>query len=351
MTLLQRCRALIALLLLTTGLAQAAPPSVLQVRLSAATPVLRGDVDVLVTVEVTNTSRHPVNLLRWQLPGDELEGALFHITRDGERVAYTGPLIKRAAPGAADRLRLEAGATLRYQVELTGAYDLSRNGRYRIEYLGRGHHGASARDSGSLRSDPLYLWLESRSAKAVADKKTPPPPPQPGIHYAGNCSASQQTALQSAFDAAKGYAQDATSYLVNTPAAATARYTTWFGAVTTDRWTQATTQFSAIREAFASQPVTLDCKCNKRGIYAYVYPDKPYTIYLCGAFWAAPLTGTDSRAGTLIHEMSHFNAVAGTDDWVYGQAGARDLALTDPDKALNNADSHEYFAENTPFQN
>ena len=46
--------------------------------------------------------------------------------------------------------------------------------------------------------------------------------------------------------------------------------------------------------------------------------------------------------------MSHFNVVASTDDWAYGQSAAANLAITDPVKALDNADSHEYFAENTP---
>ena len=62
------------------------------------------------------------------------------------------------------------------------------------------------------------------------------------------------------------------------------------------------------------------------------------------------MTGTDSKAGTLIHEMSHFTVVAGTDDWAYGQTAAKSLAFSDPAKALDNADSHEYFAENTPAQ-
>ena len=49
--------------------------------------------------------------------------------------------------------------------------------------------------------------------------------------------------------------------------------------------------------------------------------------------------------------MSHFDVVAGTDDVVYGQTGARSLAISDPAKAITNADSHEYFAENNPAQN
>ncbi len=59
----------------------------------------------------------------------------------------------------------------------------------------------------------------------------------------------------------------------------------------------------------------------------------------------------DSKGGTIIHEVSHFNAVAGTDDIVYGQSGAKSLAISDPNGATNNADSHEYFAENTPSLN
>jgi len=333
----------LAALLCAGGSVVAAPPSALDVRLSAATPVLRGDVDVVVTVSVTNTSRHPVQLLRWQLPSDELEGALFRITRDGERVAYTGPLVKRTAPDAADRLRIDPGATLQYQVELTGAYDLSRSGRYAIEYASRGTHGANA---AALRSDPLYLWLEARSGTTA---KAPAPPPQAGgaISYTGNCSATQQTALQQAVTAATSYANGATSYLGGTPSA-TQRYVKWFGSFSTAGWDTAKTHFTNTASAFSTQALTLDCKCKKQNVYAYVYPTQPYKIYVCGAFWAAPLTGTDSRAGTLIHEMTHFNVVAGTDDWAYGQTAAASLALTDPAKALDNADSHEYFAENTP---
>lgn len=104
----------------------------------------------------------------------------------------------------------------------------------------------------------------------------------------------------------------------------------------------------AVQPAFTTQNPACDCKCKKPSVYAHVYPNQPYKIYLCGAFWSAPLADTDSRGGTLIHEMTHFTAVAGTDDCAYGQTAAANLAATDPVKALDNADSHEYFAENPP---
>ena len=320
----------------------AAPQDGIEVRLSVPSLVVHGDLDVLVTVTVTNVTRHPINLLRWQLPTEELEGALFLIERDGEKVPYTGPLIKRPAPGPADRIQLNPGSSLNYQVELTGAYDLSRNGRYSIEYLSRGAHG---QNDATLKSEKLYLWLEGRSAKG---KLPPPPPPPPGgsISYSGNCSASQQTTLQLAASQAAKYSSSSTKYLATVPPK-TQRYPEWFGAYTPERGGIAYDHFVKLTDAFTNKPVTLDCKC-KKPYYAYVYPNQPYIIYLCSVFWQAPLTGTDSQAGTLIHEMSHFTVVAATDDWAYGQTAARNLAATDPIKALDNADNHEYFAENDP---
>jgi peptidyl-Lys metalloendopeptidase len=96
--------------------------------------------------------------------------------------------------------------------------------------------------------------------------------------------------------------------------------------------------------------VKFDCGCKKK-YYAYVYPNQPYNIYVCSVFWSAPMTGTDSKAGTLVHEMSHFYVVASTDDYVYGQTNAKNLAITNPNNAVDNADNHEYFAENTPALN
>lgn len=85
--------------------------------------------------------------------------------------------------------------------------------------------------------------------------------------------------------------------------------------------------------------------------YAYVFPDRQYEIFLCNLFWQTSLTGTDSKAGTIIHELSHFYVVARTTDHgnIYGQADCRQLAIDDPDKAILHVDSHEYFAKIIPY--
>jgi len=332
-----------ALALGGAALLGANPRDGLDVRLSVAQPVLSGDVDVAVDVSVTNVTRAPIHVLRWQLPGEEAEGALFRITReDGSRAPYQGAVVKRAKPESNDFVKLDPGATLSYRVELTADYDLSRNGRYMIEYVARGAHGAAAPQ---LQSQPVYLWLEGRTAKTALAPA--PAATTGGLSYA-RCTTSQQSAISLAVDNALLYANDGLAYLNGNKQGA--RYTTWFGAYDSSRHATVRIHFMAIADAFATKPITVDCSCKKKNVYAFVYPTQPYTITVCGAFWTASATGTDSKAGTLIHEMSHFNVVASTDDWAYGQSAAKALAISDPTKAIDNADSHEYFAENTPFQ-
>lgn len=323
----------------------------LSVRLDVASPVLKGDVDVHVAVTITNTSRQPVFLPKAQLPGDVHESVLFRITRDGEPVEYQGRLVKRTAAAEHEVVRLAAGASMTFQVELTGGYDLSQNGRYAIEYVGlaKQQSGMTALLAPEAAAAPTYLWLEGRSGRALQAQATVAPSLAASISYTGNCTASQKTTLASAVTAATNYAQSSYSYLSGTPAATT-RYKTWFGAFTTARWNTAKSHYANTLNAFQTKALVLDCSCKETGTYAYVYPTQPYKIYVCGAFWSAPMTGTDSKGGTLVHEMTHFNVVAGTDDWAYGQSAAKSLALSNPTKALDNADSHEYFSENNPSQ-
>ena len=170
-----------------------------------------------------------------------------------------------------------------------------------------------------------------------------------GVTYVG-CTATRTTTAGQAVVEARKYSENAKGYL--NLGTVGARYTTWFGAYTSSRYGTAQSHFAAIDTALdqSGGQLKINCGCNQN-YYAYVYPNKPYEIFVCKAFWTAPLTGTDSKAGTLVHEVSHFDIVANTDDVVYGQAGAKSLAISNPADAVRNADSHEYFSENTPFQN
>jgi peptidyl-Lys metalloendopeptidase len=219
----------------------------------------------------------------------------------------------------------------------------------------------AARNGGlaKLESAPLHLWVDASNPLTqlkpgdgrVSAQAKPGGTATVvnGVSFVG-CSSTQISGAGQAVVDARAYSENAKGYLAGSTVGP--RYTTWFGAYTSTRWNTAKSHFTSIDSAMdqSGGQVKINCGCNQN-YYAYVYPTKAYEIFVCKAFWTAPATGTDSKAGTLIHEMSHFNVTAGTDDVVYGQSGAKSLALSNPDQALNNADSHEYFAENKPAQN
>jgi peptidyl-Lys metalloendopeptidase len=281
---------------------------------------------------------------------------------DGTPVQYTGPMIKRVTPTAADFAILRPGQTRRTLIDLAASYDMGKAGQYVVTFAAPMQHaslsnGQMLKQPNGLpmvaQTAPMRMWVDGSLGKGGALNKGKPGSGGGtvvnGVSYVG-CSSTQISGAGNAVVSARAYSENAKGYL--NAGTVGPRYTTWFGAYTSARYSTVQQNFVAIDQAMDQNAgqIKINCGCNQ-SYYAYVYPTRPYEIFVCRAFWSAPNTGTDSKAGTLIHEMSHFNVVAGTDDHVYGQAGAKNLAITDPAKAVDNADSHEYFAENTPSQN
>ena len=333
--------------LLVTSIVSAAPKDGPTVKLSVAQGEFDSGQDVLVTVNIANTTKHTVKILKWFTAADGVEESLFAVTRDGEPVAYSGPVFKRPSATGKDYISLKSGESLVNVVNLGEYYDLSAPGQYEVFYAVAAFNmfndkGNSFKFKDVLTSEKISFNAKGSNGKG---KPTPPPPPPPGGNSFNACSADQQSLLVAARNTAKSYAANSENYLLAGNQGS--RYTTWFGVFSTTRYNTVKNNFIAISDAMDNAGVTFDCKC-KQNYYAYVYPNQPYKIYLCKVFWQAPPSGTDSQAGTLIHEMSHFDVVAGTDDFAYGKTAAMNLANTNPNDAVKNADSHEYFAENTP---
>jgi peptidyl-Lys metalloendopeptidase len=300
---------------------------------------------VVVKMTLANDSDHPVRILSWYAPSEELEENLFSVTRGAEEVKFVGPHYKRPAPVSDDFMTLAAGKSITREVDVTELYDFTKSADYKIQY-DFSFLRTGAKESVTLSSNEVSLWIMGR--KNIEHQK---PTAGTTTNLAGTvtfnkCTTSQANDTTAGLATAKTYADNAVAYLNNS--APGSRYTTWFGTYLSSRWSTAKSHYAAIQDAVYNKPINFDCGCKKK-YYAYVYPNQPYNIYLCSVFWTAPTSGTDSKAGTIIHEMSHFDVTAGTDDLGYGQTNAKNLALTNPDDALNNADNHEYFAENNPF--
>lgn len=335
---------LVAAILFFSPALWAVTPAPLTARLELL-DVSEGDhIAVRLKLILKNESDTPVELLRWGTPFEgDFTSDLFKVTVNGEAVPYIGKLVKRLPPTDADFMTIPGGEERSEIVNLEEGYKLYLPGRYEVQLFESAlqmktdsqQMKVAAVTSNGVEFELLHGIDEAAAMPAIAQYK---------------CSDAQFNVIVAAHSSAKDLVTVATQDLRNAPESRRSqaeRYLEWFGVYDAARYNQVTTNLDKVRDVLFNQTVTVECpRCP--GTFAYVYPSRPYTVYFCDRFFSAPQTGTDSQAGTIIHELTHFNVVASTDDIVYGQSACRDLALSNPNEAIRNADSHEYFAENTP---
>lgn len=317
----------------------------------------------IVRVELRNDAAQDLYVLRWHTAVKGIEGNLFDVRLDGKPVTYTGRLYKRAKPQAEDYIRIPAGRGVSAEVDLSRYYDMTRTGEYTVRYrvpvqdalVGVGTKIAAS-NLREIESNVLSIGVERDSRGRLLQQLAQEGPGRDGIDVAtGNylnpsfvsCSTTRQNTLRTALGYAETIARNSRNYLNNLPVASRSTdtaYRTWFGAYTSSRYSTVQSHYNNIYSALNTKTMQFYCDCTDNA-YAWVYSNQPYKIHLCNAFWNAPTTGTDSKSGTIVHEVSHFSVVAGTQDYAYGQTACRNLANSNPSRAINNADSHEYFAE------
>ena len=144
----------------------------------------------------------------------------------------------------------------------------------------------------------------------------------------------------------------------------TADYERWFGPFDPARSEVVRASLKALVTAIRSGAVTPICEPEEGegcgdGTYAWVYPGQAYKLHLCPPFFDLPeLTALrpgagssefGTREGTIIHELSHFHVIAGTEDHCYSRADCAEMAADDPRAAIENADSYQYFTEDVTW--
>lgn len=167
------------------------------------------------------------------------------------------------------------------------------------------------------------------------------------------CSAPQQGVINQAVSNAYlwlGRAIDDFSRPLPNPT-----YSKWFGSWTQARGDRVRRNLANLRSHMTVANTTFHCGCpaglEQRGVIAAVHSpadgitEQPYHIHLCTAFFSLGDNGADSKAGTLIHEMSHFDVVNSTRDFCYGASECSEKAVTNPDEVIRAADSYQYYVE------
>jgi peptidyl-Lys metalloendopeptidase len=169
------------------------------------------------------------------------------------------------------------------------------------------------------------------------------------------CTKAQIATARAAIRDAHALAGDAARAVSDSPA-----YARWFGRWNEGRAATVRETLQAIGAALASDGLHVVCPPPGPGecpltIIAWVMPDETLEVNLCPSFFTMPgvrgvvatshVFETGTREGTIIHEVSHFDLVAATGDHCYGRTDCGDMARRDPDLAVRNADSLQYFAE------
>jgi len=301
-----------------------------------------------ISISIRNSSKEEIKVLKWNTPFEEsLNSDVFVIKNNNHIVPYMGKVIKRGQPQESDYIKLEPKEQRNINIKLSDYYDMSKKGNYSITYKGNISLLNSSNQKHtvitSLKKNTKVITIPfqpTKSQKKKSQKLT--------ADFTG-CSEERKNYINDAHTEAIAMSKESLNRMVNTTEYTSAeRYTTWFGLSVPIHQNQVTKSLQRIYDTLDREKLKFDCETCTYNAFAYVYPDKPYDIYLCGAFWEAEVSGTDSKAGTLIHEVSHFNKVADTNDYAYGQSRVKSLAKTSPDRSIKNADSYEYFSENNP---
>jgi len=333
--------------------------------LSAAATYRLGDA-IELTFSIRNSGTTPYQVLVWGTPLEDEVTNFLTLERDGRIVRYDGRHVKHGDPTEQDYVVLGPNETLTRPVDISRSYPIDTPGVYRatlkVTLFDAFPIQGAAKQAPRLRAQhqphdlpPATVQFtvvpdgrpKQTDGQAVRAAKQQGPPQakakakEPSFNGG---TATEQADTRIAHANAQYFAAQAAVQLTTTPGSSNTLYTDWFGTFDQGRYDTVTDHYSDINKVLETETVTYDLSGTgcQPSYYAYTYSGSR-TIWLCSQYLSAPQIGTDCKFGTLIHEWSH--AVSDTDDYAYGETAAGNLANTDPGKAIDNADNHEYFTE------
>jgi peptidyl-Lys metalloendopeptidase len=291
---------------------------------------------------LTNHSSQVVHVLRWKTPLENASDKLFTVRKGDREIPYKGAFGKRVAPPTGDDyVALEPGAELSAEVDLSKTYDLSQGGTFKVNCIVPAQTLVSEADTVPVDVDTSVTIEVDETEESTSHDDLGSS--EQAITFSG-CSTSMKNTLNGVRALAGVLAGNGLSAFRANPWSVRAQR--WFNnpfyAGATVDWFL---EHIAIRLAVENYQFICDNghpSCN--GFLARAQGTN--TVRICAGFWGLPSSGQDSKAGTLLHELSHFD---GTGDFAYGPQASYDLAVWDPWTAASNADNYEYFYEDVIF--
>ena len=309
--------------------------------------------DVACTFELLNVADEDYYVLKRNTPLEGLLSQFVAVYHKGHRLEYEGIFIHRTPPTKDEYILLKAGQKVSATVHINEAFALIHDGGYTVEYI---------RPLMVLNEMQMPIEVNAKTAAYIhlENARYLSRPSQDEVQSEGSVTiescttatfvggtSSQRTDILNAhkklcteFANAKSNVSDSDFYK------------TWFGTYTDARATKVKGVCQKCVDGLTSKTVTYtinpsNCQSNWN---AYTYKGGT-KVFLCPAYNNYQVycksSGDPTKEGILAHEWTH--AFGYTDDNAYGAANNKALAKSDPDKAVNNADTYEYYYCLTQF--
>ena len=309
---------------------------------------------VACTFEFLNVGGEDYYLLKRDTPLEGLFSQFIAVSHKGRKLEYEGILIDRAPPTKDEYILLKAGQKVSATVQINEVFALMHDGIYTVEYIKplivlnerKMPIEVRAGEATYVRlENARYLSLPSQQDD-VQSEGTITIESCTTATITGGTSSQRTDVLNAHKKLCKEFA-DSKVNVTNTDF-----YKTWWGTYTTARADKVKGVIDKCVDGLTNKAVTYvinpsNCQSNWN---AYTRKGTT-TVYLCPAYQNYQVycisSGSATKESILAHEWSH--AFGYTDDNAYGATANKNLAKSDPDKAVNNADTYEYWYCLTQF--
>jgi len=284
---------------------------------------------------VSNPFSFPSAFLQWGTPFEGVLTDMFDIRDEYDnKVDYIGKIVRRGpTPINEEYITLPGGGQISTIVNLGDNYEFLSVGKYVVRV-----------DLPQYSDLPVFHTLEGTEDHVVSLTLSTLPIRNPIKKPQGftNCNANQISQIQSSIQGS--ITRSARSYNCLNGGSCYSLSETWFGTYSQGNYDYDTQVFYSVNQRLNNAEFNGYCYpagCGSN-VFGYVYPtDNTYTVYLCNLFF----TIANERINTIVHEMSHFRPLGGTNDYAYGKTNCLNLARSNANQASRNADNVCYFAE------
>ena len=304
---------------------------------------------------ITNNGNKGYNILHKGTILDKIPTNDFEVTKDSQKAEFHGVKLRLGKtfdqsaftalqPGQSKEVVVDLAEV--YGLDKSGIYDVRAAGQFRVAELGSTE---LIRDETIFyHSNPVSLNVDGQRASKVSK----------AIHVAlqsrstiqSDCSASQKSTIADGEKRCAAQANAAADAALNGSASKFQEY--FKSTATADRQRVANRLKAVAKECTNTPGGVLSVHCSDvynycdPGTFAYTVSSDDAVVW-CDQYWKSPMETTqchgDDKTGTTIHEYTHASHVfsPGTDDYAYGYTDCSKLSRA---KALENADTYEYYA-------